>query len=357
MRMIQWAVCMAAAVVSSPAFSAIKYKVTDVGPWGARALNNEGQVVGFDGLTGAAWVWQDGITTSLNLPAGKLRAAPEAINDSGLIVGYADDADGVSLPFTWSGLVPSPAGDLGGGFGIVYGVNASGQSVGASVDSGGVVRAVTFSGGAASLISGLEAREGAASDISDNGLIVGAADDEAFLWKDGAVQFLGTLGTRSFSAAVNSNGQVVGTNQFGDTVARAFLWSSGVMTDLGTLGGEISTAFDINADGLVVGSSQNGASRRFRAFLYSSGRMQDLNDLIDPTSGWTLLNGWGINDRGQIVGQGSYLGNTRGFLLTPISGAIPEPATWAMLIAGFGVVGMAARRRGDGGLVKAVQRS
>jgi hypothetical protein len=28
-----------------------------------------------------------------------------------------------------------------------------------------------------------------------------------------------------------------------------------------------------------------------------------------------------------------------------ISNAIPEPATWAMLIAGFGLVGMAARRR------------
>ncbi len=27
------------------------------------------------------------------------------------------------------------------------------------------------------------------------------------------------------------------------------------------------------------------------------------------------------------------------------AGAIPEPATWAMLIAGFGLVGLAARRR------------
>ncbi|QMW24568.1 PEPxxWA-CTERM sorting domain-containing protein [Sandaracinobacteroides saxicola] len=29
-----------------------------------------------------------------------------------------------------------------------------------------------------------------------------------------------------------------------------------------------------------------------------------------------------------------------------LTAAVPEPATWAMLIAGFGLVGMAARRRG-----------
>ncbi len=31
--------------------------------------------------------------------------------------------------------------------------------------------------------------------------------------------------------------------------------------------------------------------------------------------------------------------------VTPRAGVIPEPATWAMLIAGFGLVGLAARRR------------
>ena len=30
------------------------------------------------------------------------------------------------------------------------------------------------------------------------------------------------------------------------------------------------------------------------------------------------------------------------------SGAVPEPATWAMMIMGFGAVGMAARRRRKG---------
>jgi hypothetical protein len=31
--------------------------------------------------------------------------------------------------------------------------------------------------------------------------------------------------------------------------------------------------------------------------------------------------------------------------LVRIAGAVPEPATWAMLIAGFGMVGFSVRRR------------
>jgi hypothetical protein len=40
------------------------------------------------------------------------------------------------------------------------------------------------------------------------------------------------------------------------------------------------------------------------------------------------------------------LGESRLTILTE-RGVIPEPATWAMLIAGFGLVGMAVRRRGQ----------
>jgi hypothetical protein len=34
--------------------------------------------------------------------------------------------------------------------------------------------------------------------------------------------------------------------------------------------------------------------------------------------------------------------------LDNVSAAVPEPATWAMLIAGFGLVGGALRRRNTG---------
>ena len=51
--------------------------------------------------------------------------------------------------------------------------------------------------------------------------------------------------------------------------------------------------------------------------------MLDLNNLIAPSSGWILNTANGINDAGQIVGNGTINGYTRGFLLTP---ALPGDA-------------------------------
>ena len=55
---------------------------------------------------------------------------------------------------------------------------------------------------------------------------------------------LGTLGgdagssvINSEAAAVTDNGVVVGTAVNPDNLRRAFLWQNGVMVDLGTLGG------------------------------------------------------------------------------------------------------------------------
>lgn len=47
-----------------------------------------------------------------------------------------------------------------------------------------------------------------------------------------------------------------------------------------------------------------------------SGPPQNLNDLIDPTSGWFLTSARGINNQGQIVGAGRIGGATHAFLLT-----------------------------------------
>jgi hypothetical protein len=48
--------------------------------------------------------------------------------------------------------------------------------------------------------------------------------------------------------------------------------------------------------------------------------MQDLNGLIDPASGWTLLQANGIDDRGQIVGVGFRAGTSgpQAFLLNDV---------------------------------------
>ena len=46
--------------------------------------------------------------------------------------------------------------------------------------------------------------------------------------------------------------------------------------------------------------------------------MKDLNKLIPAGSGWVLLQAFGINNSGQIVGTGTIHGEEHGFLLTPV---------------------------------------
>jgi probable HAF family extracellular repeat protein len=125
------------------------------------------------------------------------------------------------------------------------------------------------------------------------------------------------------------------------------------MIDLGTLEGKTdSVGLAINDLGQIVGYSLPGSSQFFdaHAFIYDGTGIVDLNDLIDSQEGWLLNIGQGINDRGQIVGEGTRDGfHIRAFLLTPIpTGAVPEPAAWVMMIAGFGLTGVAMRRHNEG---------
>lgn len=63
-------------------------------------------------------------------------------------------------------------------------------------------------------------------------------------------------------------------------------------------------------------------------------------------TGSTLHIGFSADD----VAGGGYFDITRGssvfsYTTGAATGAVPEPATWAMMLAGFGMVGLAARRR------------
>jgi probable HAF family extracellular repeat protein len=75
------------------------------------------------------------------------------------------------------------------------------------------------------------------------------------------------------------------------------------MMDLGTLGGLSSVGASVNNSGQVTGESTTAAGDN-HAFLYSNGTMQDLNDLIDPTLGITLLRAQDINEKGEILAAG-----------------------------------------------------
>jgi probable HAF family extracellular repeat protein len=122
-------------------------------------------------------------------------------------------------------------------------------------------------------------------------------------------------GQNSQALAINAAGQVVGSFVHGGNT-RAFLWSNGVLSDLGTLGTgiqETSRALGIDSAGNVVGSASFAPGSTDHAFLWSKGVMRDLGTLGDP-SGSSQANA--INAAGQIVGVSSAakLGHIHAFL-------------------------------------------
>jgi probable HAF family extracellular repeat protein len=113
---------------------------------------------------------------------------------------------------------------------------------------------------------------------------------------------LGTLGgARSEPVALNDRGDVVGTSQTASGETQAFLWRDGQMTALASLGGPssgaVSTPADINNWGQVVGTSAMPEGER-QAVLWHGGSVTDLGALVEGETSVAA----DVNDRGQIVG-------------------------------------------------------
>jgi hypothetical protein len=99
-------------------------------------------------------------------------------------------------------------------------------------------------------------------------------------------------------------------------VPHAFFASAGSVKDLGRFGPNAeSQAFAINSSGEIVGTNYNSITGN-HGFLYRGCVMLDVNSLLPPNSGWAMTNCKGINDNGQICGDGLHNGVQRAFLLT-----------------------------------------
>jgi probable HAF family extracellular repeat protein len=219
--------------------------------------------------------------------------------------------------------------------GIAYAVNINRLAVGwdASLngfpclwDDGGVSHRLGkagYSGRAYAIAPGSSLAAGYVNGSGTNN------HDHAALLYPGDHQELGALptGWESYAYGVNNAGQAVGKSNFLQDPnymgTHAVKWDAGGgITDLGVLQSlpgqpDLSVAFAINSRGYVV-----GFSGRERAVLWRPGhQIEDLTSMLSPADQyhWTLEVAYGINDKGQIVGQGTYDASTRGFRLTPIA--------------------------------------
>jgi probable HAF family extracellular repeat protein len=170
---------------------------------------------------------------------GGTQSAAFDINDSGQVVGGAQNASGYFRPFRWQSGTMTNLGTLGGETinpdHRAEAVNTSGDVAGRSYTAGGAKRAFFYDGA-----------------MTDLGVLTG--------------------GTESWAFGVNDSQVVVGTSNVSGGAYHAFVWDAvNGMRDLNDLdpggsGWTLTRATDINEGGFIVGWGTNGSSN-VRAFL------------------------------------------------------------------------------------------
>lgn len=327
-----------------------RFFITDLGTLGgtqsfAYALNDLGQVVGSSTTAGDvaehSFLYSNGRMTDL-YPLNSqniITVGPTGINDfgqiaSGLIVGrvyspaiFDSGTGSLTLPRTFGGVTS-------------FGLNGAATSVNNHADAVGYSyidpinrHAFLFSNGVTTDIDPLGGYS-VAFAINDEGMVVGLASAQsngtatAFIESQGLAKTIFQVGTESDARGVNDQGQVVGEFLTPDGSSfHGFLYSGGVVTDIGSSESPQTTAFAINDQQQVVGTTfvpyqatcPDGPCVQYKAhaFIYGGGTLDDLNLSIPSGSGWELSWAFGINNHGQIAGYGQINGSFRAFLLTP----------------------------------------
>jgi probable HAF family extracellular repeat protein len=290
----------------------------------AHGINNSGNVVGYlkdtNGVFRAFFLeasqWTDLGTAGTNTYALSL-------NNLAHVVGYSEAAGASAFHFfdgTFTDL-----GTLGGLNSYAHGINSATNIVGYMDTTNGAV-AFSYQSGTPTFLGNLGGTNTFAFAINDNGLIVGSSSTtnelavNAFVAGATGMTNLNNLigaGWQLLDArGINDGGNIVGWG-ITNSVEHAYLFQGGSVSDIATLaGGTNSYALGINNSNVVVGASSvsNGITH---AFIWKAGVLEDLNMYLSPDTGWELREARSINDRGQIVGWGKIDGAEQAFLLSP----------------------------------------
>jgi len=186
----------------------------------------------------------------------------------------------------------------------------------------------TLPGGDDSFASAIN-QAGQIAGLSENDQIdptTGNPEFHAVLWENDKIRDLGTFGgTASIASTLNDFGQITGLalNTVPDpysllglgsgqtlTQTRGFLWQNGKMEDLGTLGGPDTWAVFINNLGQIAGTSYtsyvvdpNTGTPPVGVFLWHNGKMKNLGNLGGNNGilgAYNIVNA--LNNRGEVTG-------------------------------------------------------
>ncbi|MCE3603638.1 FxDxF family PEP-CTERM protein [Massilia sp. P8910] len=358
-----------AGMFAIPAFAAPSYSVTMVntGNWDSwRLIDNAGTLYGSS--MGFSASYANGNVNVMHVsaspaPTGGVRA----ISKAGHIASYeywttAQDYPSADGYLTFNGST-TRLGALGsGGTSLdtfANGVNNAGTVVGESRTDiripGGpegyprfATHAFTYSKGKMRDLGTLGGTASSAAAINGAGTIVGTAQnanwqDRAFIYQNGRMTDLGGFsGGSSLANDINDAGLIIGQSARDSSgyVKSAFVYANGALTDLGWGAQRDSNAVDINELGQIVGYGAD-ANGQNRGFIYQHGQLVQLDTVVDPSANWVIKSTYSINDHGLILADACKLGVCGTVVLSPV----PEPETYAMMLAGLGLLGFCARRR------------
>jgi probable HAF family extracellular repeat protein len=263
-----------------------------------------------------AFEWHKGALTDLGSLAGpdfcslatSVNAQREIVGTSE--IGVVDPVLGVNElhGVMWKNGQISDLGTLGGTISIAVGVNHSGQAIGGSLNATPDPYSI-FDFQFVGLSNGTQTR--------------------AFLWEQGVMKDMGTLGgPDAFANWINERGWVAGESYTNDTPNQStgfptedpFLFKNGKMKDLGSLGGVDGFAQRLNSSGQVIGGSslardpgacfvsgnQEFGNPNCHPFLWEPGKK--MIDLNTKTKGGKPVTVQAINDAGEIVGASVFPG-------------------------------------------------
>lgn len=318
-----FAAALAAAILSvaAPQAAARGWNLVDIGTLGGAnsfgaAVSNSGLVVGCADLaTGEAhaFVYSEGALRDLGpgseIPAGTSCAL--AVNDAGVVAGRSTTGEVV----IWNGAALTRLGVQGS----VGGIDGQGVVVGSYRD-GTASHAFMFANGTLTTLGDAKA-ESAATGINAHAQIVGRSNGRAFLYENGVMRDLGTLGGGASGARdVNDLGQVVGMSADANGQPLSFIFDDAMHA---LPGPGYSSAVAINNRAQVVGSAEGTYGYLLEAGVYT--RLDTLPAVV--AKGWRHLEPTGINDKGWIVGTATASnGDLRAFLLVPVADRAPVAA-------------------------------